>query len=168
MRAILVSLWLRLVDRVGPTAIKYTAVSAISVAASQIILFVLYGIIREWSATTSNIITTAITAVPAYYLNRAWAWGKTGRSHFAKEVVPFWALTFAGLALSLWAVSVAHHLALRLHMSHLGDALFVNGASLMAFGVLWIGKFLVLNRYLFVDNSQSDSVDSKARVSGGL
>lgn len=155
MRIAILRLWGLLVDRVGLTAVKYTAVSAISVVASQIILFVLYGVIRRWSAVTSNVITTAITAVPAYYLNRAWAWGKSGKSHFMKEVLPFWILTFMGLALSLWAVSIAHHISVQLHFSHLADALFVNLASLIAFGILWIGKFVIFNRFLFGASSEA-------------
>ena len=133
-----------------PKTIKYTAVSAVSVVITQGLLFLFYGVLRRWSATTSNIMATAIAAVPSYYLNRAWAWGKTGKSHFMKEVVPFWALAFVGLALSVIAVGYAHHLATTMNLSHMGDVLFVNLASLAAFGILWVGKFFIFNRVLFV------------------
>lgn len=145
----------------GEKAMKYSAVSAISVALSQIILFVLFGIIRRWSATTCNVAATAMTAVPSYYLNRAWVWGKSGKSQLVKEVLPFWALTFLGLALSLVAVEYAHMLAVSMGMTHLVDAAFVNIAALGAFGVLWIGKYLVFNRYLF-------GVQTVASVSGSV
>ncbi len=133
-----------------PKTIKYTAVSAVSVVITQGLLFLFYGVLRKWSATTSNIMATAIAAVPSYYLNRAWAWGKTGKSHFMKEVVPFWALAFLGLALSVIAVGYAHHLAVAMNLSHMGDVVFVNLASLAAFGILWVGKFFIFNRVLFV------------------
>lgn len=133
---------------------KYTAISAFLVVVSQILLFILYGILRAGSATTCNLITTALTAVPSYYLNRRWAWGKSGKSHFMKEILPFWVLTFAGLGLSLIAVALAHRLAVHLHASHLVDAIFVNGASLSAFGVLWVGKFMIFNKLLFAHDTR--------------
>ncbi len=165
MRDFLLRLWGLMVDRVGVTALRYTAISAISVVLSQIILFLLYGVIRLSSATTSNVIATGVTSVPAYYLNRSWAWGKTGRSHLMKEVAPFWALTFLGLALSLWAVALAHHLAVRMDLSHLRDALFVNAAALLAFGVLWVGKFVVFNKFVFTGSGRSVAADG-SRGSG--
>ncbi len=156
---ILFKLWDRLLDLVGIKAIKYSAVSAITVALSQIILFVLFGLVRKWSATTCNVVATATTAIPGYYLNRAWVWGKSGRSHFMKEVTPFWVLTFLGLVLSLIAVSYAHSFAQHLGLSHIVDAIFVNLASLGAFGILWIGKYMIFNRFLF--GSEPISVDSE-------
>ncbi len=154
-------LWDRLQELVGIKALKYSAVSAITVALSQIILFVLFGIIRRWSATTCNVIATATTAIPGYYLNRAWVWGKTGKSHFVKEVAPFWVLTLLGLTLSLVAVAYAHSLAVHLGLSHILDAIFVNLAALGAFGLLWIGKYMIFNRFLF--GPKSISVDSEVR-----
>jgi putative flippase GtrA len=159
VRDFLLRLWGLLIDRVGVKAIRYTAISAISVVLSQVILFLLYGVMRLSSATTSNVIATGVTAVPSYYLNRSWAWGKTGRSHLMKEVAPFWFLTFLGLVLSLWAVSLAHHLAVNMQLSHLVDALFVNAASLLAFGVLWIGKFIIFNRFVFTTPDSSVGVE---------
>lgn len=142
----------------GRTAVRYSLVSVISVAVAQVVLFVTFGVLKLWSAVGCNIIATAVSAVPSYYLNRRWAWGKDGRSHLWKEVVPFWGLAFIGLAMSLvavaWAAAWAHHLT----TSHLGVALLVNIASLGAFGVLWIGKFLIFNRYLFVDRSDGSPV----------
>ena len=44
--------------------------------------------------------------MPAYYLNRAWVWGKRGKSHLTKEVVPFWAFAFSGLVLSTIIVAL--------------------------------------------------------------
>jgi putative flippase GtrA len=153
-------LYARVQNIVGVKAIKYSAVSAITVALSQIILFVLFGLVRRWSATSCNVVATATTAVPGYYLNRAWVWGKTGKSHFMKEVAPFWVLTFLGLVLSLIAVAYAHDLAEHLRLSHLVDAIFVNLAALFAFGVLWIGKYIVFNRFLF--GSGAVTLDAEA------
>ncbi len=147
------SLYRRLVRlTLHPKTLKYAAASAVSIIITQGLLILFYGILRRWSVTTSNIMATGIAAVPSYYMNRAWAWGKTGRSHFLKEVLPFWGLAFLGLGLSLLAVSYAHHLSVSMGLSHLSDVLFINVASLMAFGVLWVGKFVIFNKVLFVES----------------
>lgn len=139
-------------------AFKYTVASAVSVVISQVILFFSFGIFHLWSATTCNFVAVALSAVPSYYMNRAWAWGKTGRSHLIKEIVPFWGLAFLGLILSLWAVSAAEAFALSHHFAHLEVAVLVNAASIAAFGILWVGKFIIFNKVLFASREDSDLV----------
>lgn len=139
-------------------AFKYTVVSAVSVIVSQLVLFLAFGVFHLWSATTSNFVAVAVSAVPSYYMNRAWAWGKSGKSHFVKEIVPFWGLAFLGLLLSLWAVSAAEHFSIAHNYPHLKTAVIVNAASIAAFGVLWIGKFIIFNKILFVDKGDKELV----------
>ncbi|HUS62317.1 MAG TPA: GtrA family protein, partial [Acidimicrobiales bacterium] len=86
----------------GQKAIRYTLVSIIAFAVFEMSLFVLLGLLH-WSARDATILANVIGGVPSYYLNRRWAWGKRGRSHLMREVVPFWALAFISLAFSTWA-----------------------------------------------------------------
>jgi putative flippase GtrA len=126
--------------------VRYSLVSVISVIVSQIVLFVAQSF---YTARTSNIIAVCISAVPSYYLNRAWAWGKTGKSHLVKEIIPFWSLALLGLIFSTWAADYAESNAHHLTSSELGARLVVNLAALAAFGILWVGKFVIFNRVLF-------------------
>jgi len=141
--------WGLLVAKVGPTAIKYTIASVISVAVTEVLLFLIFGVFRMFDAVASNIVATGLAAIPSYYLNRNWAWGKNGRSHLWREVVPFWGLAFLGLALSIVTVDWTQAFATQHGFSHLVDALFVNLASLAAFGIVWIGKFFIFNLWMF-------------------
>ncbi len=127
--------------------IRYSLVSVVSVAVSQVVLFIAQSF---WSARTSNIIAVCISAVPSYYLNRAWAWGKTGKSRFMTEILPFWGLALLGLIFSTWAADYAESNAFRLTDSALMARFIVNGAALAAFGILWVGKFFIFNKLLFV------------------
>src|ERR1700730_16560471 len=103
----------------GRKVFRYAVVSLISFILGLTILGVCKGLIR-WSALTSNIVATAIATGPAYVLNRRWAWGKSGKSHLWKEVVPFWVLAFIGLAFSTYWAVAADSLAKHHHFSHLG------------------------------------------------
>jgi putative flippase GtrA len=134
----------------GKKLFRYTMVSVISTAVAQGTLFIVFGIARVWSAVPSNIFANAVATVPSYYLNRNWAWGKSGRSHLMKEVVPFWVLSFAGMALSIVTVGVTAHWCHEEHLGHMVTSVLVNGANLFAFGVLWVLKFLIFNRMFAV------------------
>ena len=141
------------VDRVrrlvGRKAMRYSLVSVVSVGVSQVTLFVLL-VLFHWKATSANIVAVVIGGIPSYYLNRRWAWGKTGKSHLWREIAPFWFLAFLGLASSTLAVDAAESWATGLHRSRLVQAIIINGASITTFGVLWIGKFFLFNKVLFV------------------
>lgn len=132
----------------GKKAIRYTMVSVISVAVNQLSLFVLFTLF-EWTAKSANILACVIAGLPSYYLNRTWAWGKTGRSHLMKEVLPFWTLAFLGLVFSTWAAHFAETKAQEMTDVRLYQGLAVNFATVVAYGVLWIAKFVIFNRFMF-------------------
>src|ERR1017187_8467356 len=90
---------------------KYASVSIISTIVSQAVLFSTYHIWKVGSAMECNVIATAVASRPAYYLNRTWTWGKTGRSKVWREVVPFWRISFTALGFSPAAVGGAAHTA---------------------------------------------------------
>jgi putative flippase GtrA len=134
----------------GKKAIKYTLVSAISVAVSQVVFLGVYGL-YQWTATSASLLATSVGAVPSYVLNRRWAWGKTGRSHLWKEVVPFWVLAFVSLGFSTFTSSMAESYIHEHHeLSRTWQTLIVNGAYLGGFFVLWIGKFVIFNKLIFI------------------
>ena len=59
-------------------------------------------------AVAANVVANVVATVPSYVLNRRWVWGRGGRSHFWREVMPFWVLSFIGLAFSsppVWLAS---------------------------------------------------------------
>jgi putative flippase GtrA len=137
----------------GKKWVRYSTVSIISVIVSEVLLFIAFGLLH-WSARASNIWAVCLSAIPSYYLNRAWAWGKRGRSHFLKEVVPFWTMALIGLAFSTWAADYAESNASRVTSSHFFTTVIVMGASLAAFGVLWVAKFVILNKLMFGTHPQ--------------
>ena len=137
---------LHLIARFRVLGPKFIAVSLIGTVISQS-LIVLFKGRWDWNGGVANLVAVCISAVPSYYLNRAWVWGKRGSSSMAREVLPFWIMTLAGLALSTFFAYVA---------DRIWDAtIAVNIANLAGFGVLWVLKFLVLDRYVF---SERESV----------
>ena len=130
----------------GKTFLKYSAVSVISVAINLVLLVFAFGVLG-WSAAPANIFAVGISAIPSYYLNRAWAWQKRGRSHFLKEVVPFWALAFLGLVVSTIAVHLVGNQIKQYHKAV--QTVIVAATNVAAFGVLWVVKFIIFNELMF-------------------
>jgi putative flippase GtrA len=136
---------------IGRKLTRYTLASAICFGITQAVLLLTFGVLRLWSAVVCNVVATAVATVPSYYLNRAWAWGQRGRSHLTREVLPFWALAFAGLSLSMWSVGITERHAHDLTSSHALVTLLVLVANAGSWGVIWVGKFLIFNHLMFVD-----------------
>jgi putative flippase GtrA len=133
----------------GRKLFRYSCASAVAVVCSVVLLVIFNGVIGL-SAWVSSTLATALAAIPNYEMNRKWAWGKTGRSHLWKEVVPFWALAFLGWAVSTFSVHVMESYAHRHHFSHLASTASVTIVYVAAFGVLWVAKFIIFNKVLFV------------------
>jgi putative flippase GtrA len=131
--------------------IKYASVSVISTVVSQVTLLLVFGVFHWLSAVPANIVANVLATIPSYTLNRRWVWGKGGKSHFWREVMPFWVLSFVGLAFSSVAVWLAGDFARHHGLSHPATALLVNAANLMSFAILWIVKFVIYNKLFHID-----------------
>jgi putative flippase GtrA len=130
----------------GIKVIRYTMVSAISALTSLIILTLVYGVLRLWSEVFSTLFANVMAGIPSYFLNRQWVWRKGGRSHLWREVLPFWVMSLTGIGFALFTASLAHNFAIAHHLHHLARTVLVVGANVAAFGILWVLKFMILNR----------------------
>lgn len=130
---------------------RYILVSVITVAVSQV-AFAAFYILFAWTAKWSNVGACIVGGVPSYYLNRTWTWGKSGRSHLLKELAPFWALAFLGLALSTVTADFAESWAHDVTANRTLQAAIIMTSIVGAFGVLWVVKFFIFNKVLFVQD----------------
>ncbi|MGH9060091.1 MAG: GtrA family protein, partial [Acidimicrobiales bacterium] len=151
---------------IGYKAIRYTATSCICLGITQVVLALTFGVWHIATSVDCQIIATAVATVPSYTLNRRWAWRRDGRSHLWKEVVPFWTLAAVSFVFSLYIVDLATEVAKGHGLSHLWVSVVVNAASFCAYGVLWVGKFVIFNRLLFSDRGRPGTVPPGARLGG--
>jgi putative flippase GtrA len=139
----------------GLKVIRYTMVSVISALTSLVILVFLFGVLRLWNEVVCTLIANILAGVPSYILNRRWVWGKGGRSHLWREVLPFWVMSITGIGFALVTSTLAHNFAVSHHLQHLARTVLVVGANIAAFGILWFLKFLILNR-LFAEIADAE------------
>src|SRR3984957_14588318 len=147
MKNVLVRLWRLGRSPEGLKVVRYTLVSLISALTSLVVLTIVYWVFRLWSAVVSTLFANVMAGIPSYILNRRWVWGKSGRSHVWREILPFWVMSISGIGFALYTASLAHNFADAHHLQHLARTALVVGANVAAFGILWFLKFLLLNRF---------------------
>ena len=125
--------------------IRYALVSVVAVGVSQLVLITCNGLLG-WSPAPSNLMAVSIGAVPSYFLNRAWVWGRSGPNRLWREVVPFWGFALLGLAFSTLLVFLA--------AKWNDSTVVVSLANLSAFGLLWVAKYFFLDALLFAPSTE--------------
>ena len=131
--------------------LRYAGVSAFNVVFGQVLLIGAYSGLG-WDAVPSQVFAAMVGSVPAYLLCRAWVWKVDGVISFTREVLPFWALALVGLATSAMSVDLAANWAeARWGVGGPAQAA-VTLASLGAFGIVWVIKYVVLDQILFADD----------------
>lgn len=135
--------------------IRYSMVSAVAIGISQLTILICT-LIFHLSGVVSNAIGAAASTPASYELNRKWAWGKHGKSHLWKEVVPFWSLTIAGLLASTGTTALADSQLSAHHVTGLERSVIIMAASLFAWGVIWVAKFVIFNRLVFVTRDETE------------
>jgi len=151
----------------GQKLFRYSMASVVAVIVGQVCIVVFVGVLNL-DAVLANTMATAIAAVPSYEMNRKWAWGKSGRGHLWREVAPFWGLAFLGWVVSTICVYFMQKYANHHHFSHISKTFWVDFVNLAAFGVLWIGKFIIFNKVLFAHHPEDlpPALDGRTGVPG--
>jgi putative flippase GtrA len=128
--------------------LRYAAVSGVAIAVSMAAFAVSYRLVHltaGWSQTVAVVLST----IPSYYLNRAWVWGKNGKSHFMKEVVPFWGISLIQFVISVLVVNFAEGHVVDVFDGKSAQTLALTIVNLLTYGVMWIAKFVLFNKVLF-------------------
>lgn len=99
-----------------------------------------------WATLSGNL----IAVIPSYYWNRAWAWGKRGKSHFRNEIVPYWSMAFLGIAFSQLGAFGARYEVHAHHWSRLLNTGLVAGTNVLCFAIFFLLKLAVFNRIFHV------------------
>lgn len=124
--------------------VKYVAVTLLNIGINQVVLYIAntqFGLSGGWASLVAALIGTG----PAYFLSRRWVWEKTGPHSLKGEVVPFLAIALLGLAISGTLAEIAGRL--------FGAGLAVNAGNLLGYFVVWILKFVLLDRLFGMDDS---------------
>lgn len=131
--------------------LKYSMVSIVNLVSGQLLLLIFQKAFG-FTPTEANVAAVCISAVPAYYLSRRWVWGKSGRSSFKREVLPFWIFVAIGLVLSTVAVKIMHTAWVVRYPVTEQPAILTNLTNIFAFGILWVLRFFLFDRLFHIQH----------------
>lgn len=127
--------------------VRYAGVSVIFVPVGQVLIQVLGQLAFDRNFTLASIVSAAILTLPNFFANKLYVWRNTSRDNLRTQVTVFWlaamlGVTFATLFTFLIEQAV-HDKAAWIE----GTAVFF--AQLCGFGIVWVGRFLVLDKWIF-------------------
>lgn len=135
---------------------RYTVGAAAATVVSVGTLSLVYGL-HLLSARPASVAGWATGALTNYTLNRWWAWGRRGRPHPVRELLPYWAIVLTTMSVSAWATGVAGEIGARVFETHGPRVVFVSGVFLAVYGLMFVGKFLVLYFFVFADPARDEA-----------
>ena len=138
-----VNLW----ELYGLKLLRLCGVSLFNLVFGSGLLYFFHAVVgmRAWIA---QVLAVVVSAVPAYLLSRHWVWQKRGKNSFRSEIVPFWSMALLGLLAATATVAFADK-------QFDGSNIAVQLASIGAFGVVWVVKFVLLDRVIWKDRSET-------------
>ena len=120
--------------------VRYSVASGTGVAVYMAMVILFNGLIGLGDMP-SHLLGVAISSVPNYLVNRYWTWKQEGKNRLWGEIVPFWTMAFLAFLLSLLFVNYAS--------DRWGTTFAIIAANLSAFGVLWLARFLILDKVMW-------------------
>jgi putative flippase GtrA len=148
-----IDLWTRLRrSPLGGRVTRYTIGSIIAAATSAVVFALVF--MLGASTTVCSTVAFIAGAIPNWVLNRRWAWRVTGRVALGREVLAYIVISVLSLLASSLATSWAHGQARSITDDHATQAILVSAAYVAVFAILFVGKFVVYEVWVFSGRSR--------------
>jgi putative flippase GtrA len=85
--------------------LRFGASSIVAVVCSETTFLLLYGPAHA-SSTVASVCAWIAGAIPNYWINRTWTWGRRGRPSMSRELVPYAAIVLGTLGLAIAATAI--------------------------------------------------------------
>jgi putative flippase GtrA len=132
---------------------KYSAASVVATVISQAAFALCY-----WfgtAALVASLVAWVTGTVPSYLMNRRWTWGH--RNPAGRDLLPYAIIVVVSAVLAAIVTTVTDHLVQDRIDSHAWQTVLVSGSYLGTYGVLFILKFVLFDRYVFAKRAGSSS-----------
>jgi putative flippase GtrA len=125
--------------------LRFGASSVVAVVCSETTFLLLYGPAGT-SSTVASVCAWLAGAIPNYWINRTWTWGRRGRPSLSRELVPYAAIVFGTLGLAIGATAVGDAVLRDSGVSAATRTGLVGGIYLMVYAVMFFVRFLLFDR----------------------
>jgi putative flippase GtrA len=110
------------------------------------VLIQILGLVFD-SYTTASLVSAAILTLPNFFANKYFVWQVTSRANLRSQVLVFWVAAMLGVTLATILTKLVENAMVDQTKLVRGVAVFF--AQLLGFGIVWVGRFLILDKWLF-------------------
>jgi putative flippase GtrA len=125
--------------------LRYAAVAMAFLPVGQGLIQVLGPWLNDYTA--ASLLAAAIVTVPNFFANRHFVWRVTSDEKLRRQVVTFWVAVMLAVLLTTFFTYIVENGMVGQRTLVRGIAVFF--AQVLGFGVVWIGRFFLLDRWLF-------------------
>lgn len=154
-------------SEVGRKQLRYMGVSVVFVPIGQVLIQVL-GSVFDGNFTLASIVAAAILTIPNFFANKLLVWKDTSKDNLRTQVIVFWVAAMLGVSLATGLTFVVQQMTE--DSSSLVQRVSVFVAQMTGFGIVWVGRYLVLDRWLFkvTHHGEEPSEDDLDELHGEL
>jgi putative flippase GtrA len=126
--------------------LRYASVSVAFLPIGQGLLQFLGPWLDDYVA--ASLLAASIATIPNFFANKHFVWRVNSRKHLHKQVLVFWVAVMLGVSLATLFTYLVEKNVIA------GQTTLVRGttvlsAQLLGFGIVWVGRFFILDRWLF-------------------
>lgn len=138
----------------GRKQLRYAGVSVIFVPLGQVLIQLLGATVytdvtptgKETNWVAASITSAAILTVPNFFANKYWVWENTSRDNLRTQVIVFWVAAMLGVT---FATALTYLVDWMIDDHGWVEKVAVFFAQLTGFGVVWLGRYVILDRWIF-------------------
>jgi putative flippase GtrA len=139
----------------GRKQLRYAGISVVFVPVGQILLQLSAHFLFHASAkggsdaafTKASLLTAAILTPPNFFANKYLVWKDTSKDKLRTQILVFWVAAMLGVGLSTLLTLIVERAVKG--QGNLIEGLAVFAAQLTGFGIVWVARYLILDRWLF-------------------
>jgi putative flippase GtrA len=135
----------------GRKQLRYAGIAVVFVPMGQVLIQILALLIHnkhgDGNFTAASIISAAILTLPNFYANKRFVWKNTDRENLRTQVLVFWVAAMLGVTLATLLTFAVENAMTDAPSLTKKVAVFI--AQLNGFGIVWVIRYLVLDRWLF-------------------
>jgi putative flippase GtrA len=139
----------------GRKQLRYAGISLLFVPLGQILLQLFAhalfhagkGDAGDAAFTKASILSAALLTGPNFYMNKRFVWKDSSKDRLRTQILVFWVAAMLGVGLATLLTLWVEHLVE--NQSSFVESVAVFVAQLAGFGIVWVGRYLILDRWLF-------------------
>lgn len=148
--------------------LRYGAGSLVAMGCSEIVLIGSYDALGT-GPQTAAVLAWVAGALPNYVLNKLWAWrgnkdAPRERDGRGRELALYWTITLLTAAAAIAATSGMDDWIKGSVTGRGAQSLLLAAAYLFAYGVVFVAKFVLFDRWVFADRRSRRQVPSTTRA----